>query len=476
MYPCAPACCSRCTLLLQGRKVISEAKLKVIKAVLNVDYDPEPEPEGSQHGGLPTSADGLQPHHMQQQQHHHQHHATHLHHQHGESTAADTFDEVWQHSTVFEMAGADRAGLLADVLALLTHNGCDVRSAAVWTYSGRVAFVVSVVEASGAPIRDAGKLLRLRQLLHGMMDAGGHGIVTAQPVKGLIHYERRLHQLMLKEEEKEWLRNRDAILARAGITPADAGCSCACHDVMAAPLLPGGGGGGTLPATAAAAAAAARSGNGLVHSPSPAMQQQGGGCSSCCCQEERRQLHIVRSEPAPHLTAAPGGPAGHSPRSSLGSAGGPHPQPLGATTYGDDAVTPPAHPTYVPGGGEGGSGGGRQGVLSPKFSRPDVTIQHYAHLNYWLVTIRCKDRNKLFFDTVCTLSDLDYDVYHGAIDSEGEVATQLYYIRPRFGDLVWDGARATKLRVMLEAAIQRRFPKGLKVRLVVLWVWVRAGR
>ena len=44
---------------------------------------------------------------------------------------------------------------------------------------------------------------------------------------------------------------------------------------------------------------------------------------------------------------------------------------------------------------------------------------------------------------------------------------QLYYIRPRFGDFFWDSVKATKLRVMLEAAIQRRFPKGLKVCLCV---------
>jgi hypothetical protein len=86
------------------------------------------------------------------------------------------------------------------------------------------------------------------------------------------------------------------------------------------------------------------------------------------------------------------------------------------------------------------------------------------------LSCRCKDRNKLFFDTVCTLSDLNYDVYHGAIDSEGEMATQLYYIRPRFGDFFWDSVKATKLRVMLEAAIQRRFPKGLKVRQRGLWM------
>lgn len=32
---------------------------------------------------------------------------------------------------MFELAGPDRAGLLAEVTHLLTHNGCNVRSAAV---------------------------------------------------------------------------------------------------------------------------------------------------------------------------------------------------------------------------------------------------------------------------------------------------------------------------------------------------------
>ena len=47
---------------------------------------------------------------------------------------------------------------------------------------------------------------------------------------------------------------------------------------------------------------------------------------------------------------------------------------------------------------------------------PDVKIQHSPILNYWLVTIVSKDRNKLFFDTVCTFADLNYDVYHSTID------------------------------------------------------------
>ena len=37
---------------------------------------------------------------------------------------------------------------------------------------------------------------------------------------------------------------------------------------------------------------------------------------------------------------------------------------------------------------------------SANMRRADVRIQHSALLNYWLVTIQCKDRNKLFFDTV----------------------------------------------------------------------------
>lgn len=32
---------------------------------------------------------------------------------------------------------------------------------------------------------------------------------------------------------------------------------------------------------------------------------------------------------------------------------------------------------------------------------PEVQIQHSGLFNYWLVEIRCRDRNKLFFDTVC---------------------------------------------------------------------------
>ena len=70
---------------------------------------------------------------------------------------------------------------------------------------------------------------------------------------------------------------------------------------------------------------------------------------------------------------------------------------------------------------------------SPKHSRPDVSITHSSMNHYWLVTIKCKDRTKLLFDTVCTLADMDYDVFHATIDSVKGDALQEYYIKPRLG-------------------------------------------
>ena len=72
---------------------------------------------------------------------------------------------------------------------------------------------------------------------------------------------------------------------------------------------------------------------------------------------------------------------------------------------------------------------------SPKHSKPVVTISDATRRGYWLVAITCKDRNKLLFDTVCTLADMSYDVYHATVDSSKGIATQEYYIKPRHGTI-----------------------------------------
>ena len=399
-----------------GRKVTNSVKIDTIRAVLNVEYEHDPTEQvvsgdGSSANGL-TTVHGLAA---------------------GSSSSNSSRlhqldQESNQSSTVFELAGQDRTGLLADVLSLLTDNGCDVRSAAVWTYNKRVAVVVAVVQ-NGLPVREPAKLRRLKELLHQKMDPSGNSIVNVTPfVKGHVHYERRLHQLMLKEEEKQWQRDKEQHLMAAGVPllqPCTGDCSSAASSISSSSRCHG----SCTPSPPQAAAA------GSAPPKAPAINGYShvngyGGQQDQWQQQQQQQSQQLQRQ------------LSHQP-SGVHSKGEVH-----MVTSGPAQLQPD---------------GQLANMISPKYSRPEVTIQHYSHLSYWMVTIKCKDRNKLFFDTVCTLSDLDYDVYHGAIDSDGALATQLYYIRPRYGDSTWDARKAVKLRVMLEAAIQRRFPKGLKV-------------
>lgn len=57
--------------------------------------------------------------------------------------------------------------------------------------------------------------------------------------------------------------------------------------------------------------------------------------------------------------------------------------------------------------------------------RPMVSVVTWLQVDYSVVTIRCKDRPKLLFDTVCTLTDMQYVVFHGSVDTEGPEAYQV---------------------------------------------------
>ena len=60
--------------------------------------------------------------------------------------------------------------------------------------------------------------------------------------------------------------------------------------------------------------------------------------------------------------------------------------------------------------------------------RPNVNVVNWSDKDYSVVTIQCKDRPKLLFDTVCTLTDMQYVVFHANIDAEGPEAYQVYQI------------------------------------------------
>jgi glycine cleavage system regulatory protein len=370
----------------------------------------------------------------------------------------DTDDADRVETTVVELAGVDRCGLLADVTDLLTGAGCDVRSAAVWTAGGRVAFVLSVTE-KGRAVEDGAKAARLAQALADMMGGhkggGGGGadrphrsppsppadcVVRLERVRGDVRHDRRLHTLLLREEARSW--------GHGGANGEDA-----------SPSPPAG------PATPGSASA------------SPDRQRAGGASSA---------LH----------------------------------------------------------------------ASSAALARPAIAVRPCSRTGYWTVTIACGDRPKLLFDTLCTLSDLEYDVFHATVGasplpapsltsmaslggsassldggwgtadggpsaaaapaacrpasagrrpSAGGIAHQEYYIKPRWaaaggggGDgsappgsggggppcfsaplpvvpaplaapavgpppAYWDPARGAQLAAALEASILRRVPRGLKL-------------
>lgn len=62
---------------------------------------------------------------------------------------------------------------------------------------------------------------------------------------------------------------------------------------------------------------------------------------------------------------------------------------------------------------------------------PTVEVVNWYDKDYSVVTIKSKDRPKLLFDTVCTLTDMQYVVFHANIDAEGPEAFQVTSVASR---------------------------------------------
>ncbi|CAN1234677.1 ACT domain-containing protein ACR3 [Linum perenne] len=65
----------------------------------------------------------------------------------------------------------------------------------------------------------------------------------------------------------------------------------------------------------------------------------------------------------------------------------------------------------------------------PASLKPEVTIERCEEKGYSVVSVRSKDRAKLLYDVVCTLTDMQYVVFHATISSDGPYASQEYFIR-----------------------------------------------
>ncbi|KAJ1255095.1 hypothetical protein BS78_K292500 [Paspalum vaginatum] len=113
----------------------------------------------------------------------------------------------------------------------------------------------------------------------------------------------------------------------------------------------------------------------------------------------------------------------------------------------------------------GGAGDDDGGSSSSSGSMPVVAVEDCAERGYTLVNVRCRDRPKLLFDTVCTLTDMQYVVFHGTVTAEGTEAYQEYYIRHLDDSAGSSGEDRARLCRGLEAAIQRRYTEGLRLEL-----------
>ncbi|XP_062223092.1 ACT domain-containing protein ACR3 [Phragmites australis] len=100
----------------------------------------------------------------------------------------------------------------------------------------------------------------------------------------------------------------------------------------------------------------------------------------------------------------------------------------------------------------------------PAAGRPAVTVEHCEEKSYSVVNVKCKDRSKLLFDIVCTLTDMQYVVFHAAVSSEGTYGIQELYIRRKDGKTLLKH-EAEKVIRCIEAAISRRVSEGFTLEL-----------
>ncbi|KAL9258464.1 ACT domain-containing protein [Drosera capensis] len=96
---------------------------------------------------------------------------------------------------------------------------------------------------------------------------------------------------------------------------------------------------------------------------------------------------------------------------------------------------------------------------------PIVTVQNWALRSYSVVNVQCKDRMKLLFDIVCTLTDMQYIVFHATVKTDAGVAYLEFLIRHTDGTPISVDAEMQRVIHCIQAAIERRDPQGVRLEL-----------
>ncbi|XP_042441197.1 ACT domain-containing protein ACR3-like isoform X1 [Zingiber officinale] len=103
------------------------------------------------------------------------------------------------------------------------------------------------------------------------------------------------------------------------------------------------------------------------------------------------------------------------------------------------------------------------GVIDEKdgmLFKPIITVDNCEDKGYSVVNIKCKDRTKLLFDIVCTLTDMQFVVSHASVSSDGTYGLQELYIRHKDGKTLDSMEEKENVIKCLEAAILRRVSEG----------------
>ncbi|XP_021888773.1 ACT domain-containing protein ACR6-like, partial [Carica papaya] len=102
--------------------------------------------------------------------------------------------------------------------------------------------------------------------------------------------------------------------------------------------------------------------------------------------------------------------------------------------------------------------------VEDRSTRPHVTLLNIEK-DYTVITMKSKDRPKLLFDIICTLTDMQYVVFHGMVNTGKMEAYQEFYIRHIDGLPISSDAERERVVQCLEAAIERRASEGLELEL-----------
>ncbi|CAH9111945.1 unnamed protein product [Cuscuta epithymum] len=96
---------------------------------------------------------------------------------------------------------------------------------------------------------------------------------------------------------------------------------------------------------------------------------------------------------------------------------------------------------------------------------PLVSVLNCLEKGYSVVNVQCKDRTKLLFDVVCTLTDMEYVVFHATGNTTRDRAHLEFFIRHTDGTPISSEAEKQRVILCLQAAIERRASEGTRLEL-----------